>query len=118
MNFDFTISVSHIITIMGFAAAFAWNFMILKSKTDKALEEAQEALEEARKAKASISEEVKKLQEAMAIQSNRSSQLELQMLKEYASLSHIQSIETRLTSQMQQMNEELRELNKFLRGGK
>jgi uncharacterized protein with von Willebrand factor type A (vWA) domain len=107
VNFDFTISVSHIITIMGFAAAFAWNWFTLKSKTDRAFEKAQDAEEETRKT-----------QDMLVALDKRVSQQELQMLKEYASLSHIQSIETRLTSQMQQMNEELRELNKFLRSGK
>jgi len=41
--FDFTISVSHLITLAGFAAAFAWNWFTLKSKTDKALEQAEKA---------------------------------------------------------------------------
>jgi len=96
MNFDFTISVSHIITIVGFAAAFAWNWFVLKSKTDKALDEAT---------KAKLQADVLQL---------KISTLEMQLLKEYTSLSHMQSVETRLSTQIGELTSEIRELRRFL----
>jgi len=94
--FDFTISVTHIITLVGFASAFAWNWFTLKSKTDDALEEAKKA-----KAQADVLQ-------------LKISTLELQLLKEYTSLSHMQSVENRLSTQIGELTSEIRELRRFL----
>ena len=96
MNFDFTISISHLITIGGFLVAFGWNWFILKNKADKAIEDARGAKDKA-----------DDLQVKVAA-------LELQLLKEYTSLAHMQSVESRLSTQIGELTSEIRELRRFL----
>lgn len=93
MMFDFTISISHVITICGFAAAFVWNWFTLKTKADEALKKANEA-------------------------TTKLSTLELQLIREYASLTNMQSVENRLSSQIVELTGEIRELRRFLMEGK
>jgi len=104
MIFDFTVSVSNLITIFIAFVALIAQWYTLKNNVSKATDKVEAAEIKAAQA----------MESAVGL-NNRLSALELQLVKEYASFSHIQAIETRLTSQMQQMATELNELNRFLR---
>lgn len=96
MTFDFTFSITHFITIIGFASAFAWQWFTLKTETKKAIEDATEAKQKATEAQAKLAS------------------LELQILREYTSLSHMQTVENRLSAQIGELTNEIRELRRFL----
>lgn len=89
MNFDFTISAPFLFVIATQIGGALWAWFSVKTKSDSALKIAEEAM-----AKAKL--------------------LEIQVIREYASLQHMQSVETRLSTQIGELTSEIRELRRFL----
>lgn len=89
MIFDFTLSAPFIFVIVTQICGALWAWFSVKTKSDIALKTAEEAMEKAKL-------------------------LEIQVLREYATLQNIQSVETRLAYQIGELTSEIRELRRFL----
>ena len=96
MGFDFTISVSHILTFISSAVIVIWNFFHLTSKVSRAEEKADAAMVKATEAQ------------------TKADALEKQILKEYASLDSVARLEDRLSMQMDKVLSELGSIRQFL----
>lgn len=89
MIFDFTLSVPFLFVIATQIGGALWAWFSVKTKSDAAFKIAEEAM-----AKAKL--------------------LEIQVIREYASLQHMQLVETRLSTQIGDLTSEIRELRRFL----
>lgn len=96
MGFDFTISISHILTFISSAVIVIWNFFHLKNKVDRAEEKAEAAMMKAIEAQA------------------KADTLEKELLAKYASVEHVAKIEDRLTSQMDRIVQGVESIRQFL----
>lgn len=94
--FDFTFSITHLITIASFAVGFIYQWFTVRNKVDDAMSLATAAKDKAEKAEA------------------RANHLEVQMIREYASITHIQNVELRLSNSISSLTDEIRDLRKFL----
>lgn len=96
MVFDFTFSLSHLLTIISSGVIIVWNFFHVKAKVERAEEKADAAMV---KAIASVT---------------KTEVLERQLLKEYASLESVSRIEDRLSTQVDKVLNELSSIRQFL----
>lgn len=96
MTFDFTFSLSHLLTIITSSAIVVWNFFHWKAKLDRTEEKAENAMKQAIEAGA------------------KAATLEKQVLSEYASMKTLEKLEDRLSGQMDKMLSELGSIRQFL----
>lgn len=96
MGFDFTISISHILTFVSSAVIVIWNFFHLKTKVDRATEKADAAMTKAIEAQA------------------KADTLEKELLAKYASVDHVSRLEDRLAAQMDRVIQEVGSIRQFL----
>ena len=96
MGFDFTISVSHILTFISSAVIVIWNFFHLTSKVGRAEEKADAAMTKATEAHV------------------KADTLEKELLAKYASVDHVSRLEDRLSSQVDRVLSEIGSLRQFL----
>jgi len=96
VNFDFTISAPFLVVIATQIGGALWAWFSVKTKADQALINADEAAKRANEA------------------ASRVSALELQLIREYTSLQHMQNVENRLGLQINELTSEIRELRRFL----
>ncbi len=87
--FDFTISAPFLFVIATQIGGALWAWFSVKTKADQALIIAKEA-------------------------ATRAENLQLQVIREYTSLQHMQNVETRLSTQIGELTSEIRELRRFL----
>ena len=93
---DFTVSFSHILTLVAFGLALIGQWYSLKNKSEKNFDVASSALQ--------IAAEVKK----------EVSDLRVEILKEYASTRSLQAVEDRLSHGISDLTSEIRQLREFL----
>lgn len=100
MAVDFTISLSHILTVFFCVSGLIGQWFVLKYKCDENSEMATKAFEESVEAKKEIAD------------------LRLEMLKDYASTRSLQAVEQRLAGSITDLTVEIRQLRNFLMGNK
>ena len=94
--FDFTISITNIIAFFGIVFSGAWAFFKVKEKADTAQKEAELARIEAKAAQKSNDD------------------LRLEMVREYASVTHLKEVEVRLAASVESLANEIRTLREYL----
>lgn len=100
MIVDWGLSIWDIIKLLGIAAGFMWQWFSLQSKMAAAEKAAQEATLISMAAKEALAD------------------LKLEVIKDFASIKHLQEVEQRLSGSIGELTSEIRQLRNFLMEGK